>query len=169
MPRHRQGSDWPRLVIALAIPQVAGGIGAVATRESVRTWYRTLRKPSFTPPGALFGPVWTVLYLLMGLAEFLVARKRAERQVSRVDFRSAQGWYFTQLCLNTLWSILFFGLRKPFAALVELVALLGAIIATLTRFGRISRPAGLLLLPYLLWSSFATALNASIWWKNRNC
>lgn len=167
MPRHRQGLEWPRLLFSLAIPQIAGGIGALATRESVRTWYPTLRKPAFTPPGSLFGPVWTLLYLLMGLAEYLVLRKRAERQVIRADIQSAQGWYFTQLGFNTLWSILFFGLRRPFAALVELTVLLGAIVATIVSFSRISRLAGLLLLPYLLWTSFAAVLNASIWWKNR--
>lgn len=167
MPARKSGIDWPRLIVSIAIPQAAGGLGAIATREGSRTWYPTLKKPSFNPPRQAFGPVWTALYLMMGIAEYLVAKERADKKITKAEFERAEGWYATQIGLNTLWSVIFFGFKRPFAALVELVVLLGAIVATVRSFFSVSRPAGLLLLPYLAWSSFATALNATIWWKNR--
>lgn len=159
--------DWttelPRFVVSLLAPLVAGGIGAGATAESVRTWYPTLRKPSFNPPNWIFGPVWTTLYLLMGIADFLVSRQVDGGQA----IRQARLWYRVQLVLNTLWSILFFGRRSPLAALVEIVFLWIAIVLTIRAFARVSPRAALLLVPYLLWVSFAAVLNGAIWRLNR--
>jgi tryptophan-rich sensory protein len=149
------------LVLALLVPNAAGGVGALATASSVNTWYRDLRKPSWQPPGWLFGPVWTTLYTLMGIASWLVSRSRSPRKERALRL---YGW---QLGLNTLWSVLFFGLRRPDLALVEIVPLWGSILATLTNFYRVNPVAGLLLLPYQLWTTFATALNFAIWRLNR--
>lgn len=159
--------DWtrelPRFVVSLLAPLVAGGIGATATVESVRTWYPTLRKPDFNPPNWIFGPVWSTLYLLMGIANFLVSRQAD----GGTALRQARLWYRLQLVLNTLWSILFFGRRSPLAALVGIVFLWIAIVLTILAFARVSRRAALLLVPYLLWVSFAAVLNGAIWCLNR--
>jgi translocator protein len=151
------------LVIAIALPLLAGGIGAYFTSQSVTTWYREIEKPSWTPPSSLFGPVWTFLFVLMGVASWLVWR----RGESDPGARAALIPYGGQLGLNLLWSLLFFGLRAPGVALIEIVALWGLIALTLQRFYRVKPVAGLLLVPYLLWTTFATALNGAIWWLNR--
>ncbi len=153
----------PRFVVSLLAPLVAGGIGATATAESVRTWYPTLRKPSFNPPDWIFGPVWSTLYLLMGIADFLVSRQADGGPA----LRRARLLYRAQLVLNVLWSILFFRRRSQFAALVEIVFLWIAIVLTIRAFARVSPRAALLLVPYLLWVSFATVLNGAIWRLNR--
>lgn len=158
-----QQSNIVALVIALAVPFAAAAIGGYATSSSVSTWYPTLNKPAWNPPAWVFGPVWTVLYLLMGIASWLVWRKRAEQEV-RV--RRALGWYGLQLGLNMGWSLIFFGLQQIGLALVEIVALWSALLITTIKFGRIRRDAAWLLLPYLLWTTFATALNAATWWLN---
>ena len=154
--------DLPRFGGALLLPLLAGGASGVATSRSVVTWYPTLKKPAFNPPNWIFGPVWTTLYLLMGVAHYLVLREQAEPGVARL----ARIFYGLQLVLNTLWSLLFFGRRSPLAALIEIVFLWGAIVLTILTFARISRKAALLLLPYLLWVTFAAVLNAAIWRLN---
>jgi translocator protein len=167
--------DWISLALALLIPQLAGGLGAVATASSVPTWYRTIRKPSWNPPSWVFGPVWTMLYLLMGFASWLVWRRsREERRTDSPlappedpEEREALVLYGAQLAFNSLWSVIFFGLRSIGGALAEIVLLWGLILATVLRFYRLRPAAGLLLLPYLAWSSFATVLNAAIWRLNR--
>ncbi|MHC4617519.1 MAG: TspO/MBR family protein [Planctomycetota bacterium] len=133
------------------------------TRASVSVWYAGLNKPFFTPPDWLFAPVWTILYFLMGVSVFLVWQRGLERH--RV--RPAMALYLVQLILNALWTPLFFGLRMPFLALVELVALLTAIVLTLFAFASVSALAAWLLVPYLAWTSFAAILNGAIWWLNR--
>lgn len=153
------------LVIALAAPLAVGAVGGFATASSVSTWYPTLTKPAWTPPGWVFGPVWTLLYLMMGLASWLVWRKRAENET---QVRGALGWYGLQLGLNLGWSLIFFGLRQIGLALIEIVVLWSTLLITVIKFGRIRRDAAALLLPYLLWTTFATALNAAIWWLNQN-
>jgi tryptophan-rich sensory protein len=125
-------------------------------------WFKTLKKPGFAPPGSLFGPVWTTLYLLMGVAHYLVTTQDAEPEAKR----AAQILYGLQLGLNALWSFLFFGRRNPFAAFIEILLLWTAIVMTIVAFARISRPAALLLVPYLLWTTFATVLNGAIWRLN---
>jgi translocator protein len=154
--------DVPRFAGSLLLPLVAGGVGGVATSKSVDTWYRTLQKPSFNPPSWIFGPVWTTLYLMMGIAHYLVEQEDAEPRLAR----PARILYGIQLVLNTLWSLLFFGRRSPLAALIEIVFLWVAIVLTIITFARVSRTAALLLLPYLLWVSFATVLNGAIWRLN---
>jgi tryptophan-rich sensory protein len=140
-------------------------IGGIATSSSVSTWYPTLNKPAWNPPAWVFGPVWTLLYLMMGLASWLVWQKRADNEI---QVRRALGWYGLQLSLNLAWSVIFFGLRQVGLALIEIVALWSVLLITIVNFGRIRRDAAGLLLPYLLWTTFATALNAAIWWLNRN-
>lgn len=157
------GRGVPGLLRSLLLPAGTALVGSAATASSVSTWYPQLEKPGFSPPSWVFGPVWTTLYAMMGIADHLVASSGApERQV-----RQARRTHFVQLALNGLWSVLFFGLRSPAAALVEIVLLWGAIVATIAAFARISRPAALLLVPYLLWTTFATVLNAAIWKLNR--
>ena len=154
------------VAIALA-PLVAGSVVGIATNASGRGWYRRLRKPAWTPPDAVFGPVWTALYLLMGLAAALVFREergRARREPA--ERRLAAGSFAVQLALNLLWSVLFFGLRRVRPALVELVALWASIVATTIAFARIRLIAGLLLLPYLAWTTFAGLLNLDIARRN---
>ena len=141
----------------------AAAIGSMATFRNVATWYPTLQKPSWTPPSALFGPVWTVLYLAMSVAGWRAWRKAESAAASAGVIRL----YGAQLILNALWSVLFFGLRRPDLALVDIVALWLLLALALVRFGRLDRLAGVLWAPYLAWVSFATALNAAIWYLNR--
>ncbi len=137
-------------------------MGSVATDTSVNDWYRTLAKPSFNPPAWVFGPVWTTLFALMGIAAFLVWKKGLERKSVKI----ALSIFVGQLVLNTLWSIIFFGLHSPGGALVEIVFLWLAILATIIAFARVSKPAAWLLLPYILWVSFAIYLNYALWTLN---
>lgn len=150
--------DILQLIVSVFISQLAGLIGSVATSASVQTWYVTLTKPVFTPPNWLFAPVWITLYTLMGLALFLIWRLGVQtRGVNR-----ALALFGVQLLLNTLWSIAFFGLRSPLAGFVVILLLWLAIAATIAHFLPLSRPAGLLLVPYILWVSLAAALNLAI-------
>jgi tryptophan-rich sensory protein len=156
--------DVIRLLVACAASLGAGLIGSLAmVGGGPRSWYAALAKPSFTPPNWVFGPVWTVLYLLMGIAAFLIWRKG----LASAGVKTALAWFLVQLGLNALWTPVFFGLHRIGLALAVIVLLGAAIVATMYRFFRISRPAGLLLVPYLLWVSFATVLNASLWYLNR--
>ncbi len=160
----QQTIHLPKLVALILGCEAAGAITGVATREGIETWYRTIKKPAFTPPDAVFGPVWTLLYGLMGTALYIVLQTSpADRRVLRL----AKVLFGLQLGLNTLWSLIFFGRRSPLGALVEIVFLWIAIVATMLAFWKVSRPASLLLLPYLLWVSFAAALNLEIWRLNR--
>jgi tryptophan-rich sensory protein len=147
------------LLIALAACLGVGGIGGWLTSSSVDSWYPTLVRPAWTPPGWLFGPVWTALYAAMAVSAWLAWRAGAPRR--------ALGLFAAQLACNLAWSALFFGLRSPLAGLIDIVLLLGLIAATAVAFARSSRPAALLLVPYGLWVAFATALNAAIWALNR--
>jgi benzodiazapine receptor len=143
--------------------EAAGVVGSVFARNEVRGWYPTLHKPSFTPPGWVFGPVWTLLYAMMGVSLYLASRQREEDgtvgAASRVLFT-------VQLILNTLWTYIFFGRRAPGWALVEIVFLWVAVLFTTLSFSKVSKTAALLLVPYLLWTSFAAVLNYSIWRLN---
>lgn len=157
----RNGRSVMVLVLWLAACLGVGSAGAVFTSRSVDTWYPLLVKPSWNPPAWVFGPVWTTLYVMMALAAWVVWRRRGFRGGA-----AAFGWFAVQLGLNALWSPLFFGLQNLRAALVDVVLLWAAIAATLIAFWKISRPAGILLLPYWLWVSFAAVLNFSIWRLN---
>ncbi len=152
------------LALALAVPLGVGAAGSVATVSSVRTWYPTLRKPPFNPPGWVFGPVWTVLYLLMGVALYLVL-SGARRSPGR---RRAVAWWTAQLVLNFLWSFVFFGRRAIGPAFGEILVLWLSIAATIRAFAAERPLAAGLLVPYLGWTTFATVLNGSIWYLNRD-
>lgn len=155
-------NHWPTLAAALALPPCTGAIGAFFTKESVTTWYPALLKPPLTPPSWVFAPVWTLLYILMGLAFYLVLISDAERTKRKL----AISLFCAHLGVNVLWSFLFFGLRNPFWALVD-IAVLWIMIAFLLRiFSRINRLAATMLLPYFLWVSFASFLNYAIWRMN---
>lgn len=149
------------LLAWLGAVAAAAGIGSVFTARSVSDWYAALEKPSWTPPGWIFGPVWTILYIMIALAAWLVWLRRGVP-----GGRLALGLFAGQLVLNAAWSGLFFGLRMPGAALAELAVLWAAIVATTAAFFRVRPVAGWLMLPYLGWTSFATALNAAIWRMN---
>jgi tryptophan-rich sensory protein len=155
-------AEIPKLVICLGVCQLAGFIGSIFTRPAISTWYAELIKPRFTPPDWVFGPTWISLYILMGIAAFLVWRKGLHHQV----VRRALAIFGVQLVLNALWSFLFFGLRSPLAGVIGIFILGIAIILTIRSFLKVSRTAGLLLIPYFLWVSFASGLNLSIWWLN---
>jgi tryptophan-rich sensory protein len=150
------------LALCIAVCFMAAGIGSMFTGSSVGTWYPTLRKPVWTPPDWVFGPVWTLLYLMMGVSVWLVWRRR-----QLTGGGMALGLFALQLTLNVFWSVLFFGLRSPLAGLVDIVLLWAAILATLVVFWRISPVAGALLVPYWLWVSFAAVLNVAIWSMNQ--
>jgi len=125
-------------------------------------WYAQLRKPAWNPPGWIFGPVWTALYTMMAVAAWLVWR-RGGFAVQRVPL----GLFLLQLLFNALWSPLFFGLHNPALAFAEIVLLWLALLATIVAFGKVQRGAGILLLPYLAWVSFAAVLNFTLWQLNR--
>jgi len=142
------------LMISIGGPLLAGVAGSFFTASSIDTWYRTLEKPWFNPPDWVFGPVWTTLYILMGIALYIAWQQRAGRFALSV--------FWAQLALNLLWSILFFGMRSSLAAFVGIIILWAFIAWTIALFWKVSRLAALLLLPYLLWVSFAALLNYSI-------
>ncbi|WP_414660854.1 TspO/MBR family protein [Horticoccus sp. 23ND18S-11] len=153
---------YPALVVFLLVTFAAAAIGSTATFPNVSTWYPTLNKPSWTPPGWLFGPVWSCLYLAMAVAAWRVWRK------SMIGNAAVTAWlYGLQLVLNALWSVLFFGLKQPGFALVDIVALWLLLLGLLVRFWRADRIAGALWTPYFLWVTFASGLNTAIWWLNR--
>lgn len=152
------------LPLALGLPLTVGLAGAIATSRSLATWYRDLKKPAWNPPNSIFGPVWTTLYLMMGLASWLVWTRRDQDEAAA---GSALTWYGLQLGLNAFWSPLFFGLRRPDLALFDIAALWSVLLVTLFKFAQVRRTAAALLVPYFLWVSFAATLNAAIWWLNR--
>ncbi len=153
--------SWITLLGLVLLCLAVGGIGSLWTMQAIPEWYAGLRKPSWTPPAGVFGPVWTLLYITMGIAAWLVWRK--------------EGWagavvplalFAVQLALNLAWSGIFFGLRQPGWAFLEIVLLWGAIVATMVAFFRVVPAAGWLLAPYLLWVTFAAALNFAVWSLN---
>jgi tryptophan-rich sensory protein len=154
--------QWIALAVSILVPLAAGFIGSIFTSPSIPHWYADLAKPTLTPPGWVFGPVWTTLFILMGVAAFLVWRRGWEKK----DVKTALCIFAFQLILNTLWSIVFFGLHSPGGALVEIIFLWLAILATIITCAKISRTAGWLLAPYILWVSFAVYLNYSIYALN---
>jgi translocator protein len=149
------------LATSLAAVSAAAGIGGAGTAAGVRTWYRSLDRPSWRPPDEAFGPVWTALYAGNAVSAWLVWR--ADPQGSR----PALTLYGAQLALNAAWPLLFFGLKRPGLALVEIALLWVAVLATIAAFARRHRGAALLLVPYLAWVTFALALNHDLWRRNR--
>ena len=153
-----------RILAVVVTCLVIGYFSGMVTRSSVTTWFPTLIKPSFNPPNWVFAPVWSILFVMMGVAAGLVwDRIEAEREA----VKKALIFFAIQLGLNALWSYLFFGLRNPMLAGLEIIVLWLMIFETYIQFVKINKIAGYLLLPYLAWVSFASVLNGSIWWLNR--
>lgn len=150
------------LIINLAIPLAIGALGAYFTASSVDTWFKTVNKPSFNPPDSVFGPVWTFLYILMGLSAYLVWQKRD--QIAHVPRTAAI--YLIQLVLNLAWSFIFFYAHELGIAVIEIVVLWIVIIINAFTFYKIDKTAGLLFIPYILWVSFATILTYNIFVLN---
>jgi benzodiazapine receptor len=152
-----------RLIVGIVACEGAGGIGSFFTRKAISTWYATLKKPAFTPPNSVFGPVWITLYALMGVAVFMVWREGLAQEGVRIAFTI----FWVQLVLNVLWSVIFFGRRSPLGGMVVILLLWSAILTTIIKFFAVSNVAGGLLIPYLVWVSIAANLNVRIWILNR--
>jgi tryptophan-rich sensory protein len=157
-----QKKIWCGLAISFFICFAASGIGAFSTTSQIDGWYATLNRPSYAPPNWVFGPVWTILYAMMSVAAWLVWKQESSWKAS-VPLRI----FAIQLVLNVLWSILFFGMQNPGAALMEIILLWVLILATIVLFYQRSKTAGYLLIPYFLWVSFACVLNYGFWSLNR--
>ena len=150
------------LFVSILISQLAGFLGSLATRSSVSTWYLTLAKPAFNPPSWVFGPVWTILYTLMGISLYLIWVKGYQKK----KIKKAVQFFWLHLGVNTLWSLVFFGYQNLFLAFLIILALWAMIAYLIKTFKKIDKKAAYLLIPYLLWVSFATLLNYSIWSLN---
>ncbi len=146
------------LFLFIILTEMAGITGSLFTISAIPGWYMTLDKPFFNPPNWIFGPVWTILYALMGISVFLVYEKFKRK----INGCSAITFFAVQLLLNVLWSVIFFGLHNPFLAFLEIIILWIMIIKTALEFYKISKMAGLLFIPYIIWVSFASILNLSI-------
>lgn len=154
--------NWLKLITSIVLVWIVGVSGSLFTASSVTTWFPSLAKPSFNPPSWLFGPVWTILYIMIGVSLYLVWTAKAKAKVKKKAY-----WIFgIQLVLNALWSVAFFGAQNPALAFIIIVLLWISIIVNAMVFYKISRPAGYLLVPYFLWVSFASILNLFIWLLN---
>lgn len=149
------------LILAVAVCMSAGVIGSLFTAPAISGWYATLNRPDFSPPNWVFAPVWTTLYILMGISLYLIWEKRKNKHA-----KPALAVFSVQLVLNTAWSFLFFGLQSPFYGLLDIIPLWFFIAATIHYSYKISKKAAYLLIPYLLWVSFAAILNFSIYLLN---
>ena len=157
------GMDIIKLIVSIAACEGAGGIGAIFTTPAITTWYAGLKKPTFTPPNSVFGPIWITLYLLMGVAVFLVWREGLGQEGVTIAFVI----FGAQLVLNILWSVIFFGLKSLFGGLVMILLLWIAILINIITFFGVSPLAGWLLIPYIIWVSIAANLNVQVWKLNR--
>lgn len=153
-----------RIAIVVFVCLIVGYVSGMVTRASITTWYPTLVKPSFNPPNWIFAPVWTSLYIMMGIAAGLIWNQITTHKEA---VTKAFQFFVMQLVLNALWSYLFFGLHNLMLATIEVVLLWLMIFETHSQFAKINKTSGYLLLPYLAWVSFASVLTASIWWLNR--
>ncbi|MFW5885185.1 MAG: TspO/MBR family protein [Patescibacteria group bacterium] len=154
--------NFLKLVISIGVSLSAGFIGSFFTASAIENWYSFLEKPLLNPPNWIFAPVWTLLYILMGVAAFLVWKKSGQK----AGIGKALVFFGVQLVFNSAWSIIFFGLQNPFWALLEILVLWILILFTIILFYRVSKSAAFLLIPYILWVSFAIYLNYSIWVLN---
>ena len=152
-----------KLICSVAVCLLIGFLGSFATMDSVTTWYAGLSRPSFTPPDWAFGVVWPILYVMMGISAFLIWNEGFDRR----EVKIALGIFGLQLILNGLWTPIFFGLHLIGTALVEIIMMWIFILLTIISFWKVSKPAALLLLPYILWVSFAIALNAGLFFLNK--
>jgi translocator protein len=154
--------NWGILALSILIAEGVGVLGSIFTLDSISSWYAGIIRPSFSPPNWIFGPVWTTLYLLMGISAYLVWQKGFERK----DVKRALWVYGIQLVLNFLWSMIFFSLHNIGGAFIEIILLWIFIALNIYMFYKISKSAAYLLVPYILWVSFAAVLNYSIWALN---
>lgn len=154
--------NYFKLLASVLLCLFAGVIGSVFTASSLENWYPLLEKPFFNPPSWLFAPVWTLLYILMGISLYIVWEKGLQDREVKIGLLI----FGVQLALNTLWSFLFFGLRSPFYGFIEIIFLWIAILLTIVQFKKVSRTAAYLLVPYILWVSFAAILNYNLWMLN---
>jgi len=153
-----------KMLIMIATCVAVGYLSGELTRDSKDVWYPSLEKPVFNPPDWVFAPVWTTLYILMGIAAALVWDRIEAR---RDEVKKGLIFFWIQLALNAAWSFIFFGLHNPLLALIEIVLLWLMIYETFVQFMKVNKTAGYLFIPYILWVTFALVLNASIWWLNR--
>lgn len=152
-----------KIIICLAVTFSSPVIASFVMEPGSSDWYANLNKPFFNPPGWVFGPVWTVLYILMAVSAGLVWQKG----LGGPKVRLAMGLYLVQLILNAFWTPIFFGLEMPLLAFIDILLLLAGIILAILAFFRVSRYGALLMLPYLVWTAFAAVLNFSLWYLNR--
>ncbi len=150
------------LIVAIITCEAAGIVGSIFTASKIPTWYKGLMKPALNPPSWVFGPVWTTLYLLMGIALYIIWKKGLNTE----GVKFALTIFAVQLILNALWSIVFFNMENLGLALINIVLMWLSILWTIVLFYRLSPTAGLLLIPYILWVSFASYLNYAIWTLN---
>jgi translocator protein len=151
-----------KLIVSILLPLLVGGLSGYFTSPDIQGWYATVNKPSFNPPNWIFAPVWTTLYILMGISLFLVWKSESDKAVKQTAFIL----FIVQLTLNFFWSIIFFRLQQPGWAFVEIIAMWLAILFTILWFGKISSLAAWLLVPYICWISFASVLNYAIYKLN---
>jgi tryptophan-rich sensory protein len=154
--------NYFKLLASVLLCQFAGVIGSVFTASSLTDWYSLLEKPVFNPPSWVFFPVWTLLYTLMGISLYIVWEKGLHDRKVKIGLLI----FGIQLVLNIFWSFLFFGLRSPYYGFVEIIFLWLAILLTIVQFRKISKTASYLLIPYILWVSFAALLNYNLWTLN---
>lgn len=154
--------DIGKLVGSIVACEGAGGIGSIFTMSAIPTWYAALDKPAFTPPNSVFGPVWVTLYLLMGVAIFLIWRRGLHERGVKPAFTI----FWVQLVINVLWSVVFFGLKSPLGGMVLIIILWFMVLFTIIWFFKISKLAGGLLIPYIVWLSIASSLNVGVWILN---
>ncbi len=155
-------NNYLKLGLCLLLPLIVGGIAGYATATNISNWYSQLNKPFFNPPNWLFAPVWTILYILMGISFYLILQSPKNR-----DWRKAIYVFIVQLFLNFWWSFLFFKFHLILIALVEILLIWVSIVTMILRFKLVNKTAAYLQIPYLLWVSFATILNAAILWLNK--
>lgn len=155
--------NWVKLLISIAVPVAVGAVSGFFTVPEIDTWYQTIKKPEWQPPNWLFGPVWTTLYIMMGIAFYLIWKKKAEPSKKQI----AIILWIVQLVLNFFWSFVFFKQHQIDWALGEIVILWLFVLLTIFAFARISKAAAWLLVPYISWVSFATILTYTIWELNR--
>ena len=151
-----------KFIISILLPMIIGGISGSFTSASINTWYVTLNKPWFNPPNWIFGPVWTLLYLMMGIAFYMIWKSEAVNAVKQ----TAVILFAAQLLVNFLWSLIFFYLKQPGWAMIDIILMWILIVATIFSFGKISSTAAWLMLPYICWVSFAMILNFYLWKLN---
>jgi tryptophan-rich sensory protein len=156
-------NKFGKLILSIGVCLLAGGLGTIFTIPSIPTWYATLIKPSFSPPNYLFGPVWTILYILMGISLYLIWKKGTKTQ----KVREALMLFGMQLFLNAIWSPIFFGAKNLFLSLIVIIFMWLFILRTILSFRKVDKTASYLLYPYLAWVSFASLLNFSVWMLNK--